>query len=174
MKHPVRSWSTGEVLKWGDHCFPNCVPDFTMSPQIKSTSLNSTSNQLTSQTLHPFRDLFGPKRAFLLLPHRPWQDLSIYPWRSTSRRPLIKDTSVPRGLRHPWLAHTHLHKRTPTLPWLRKLLPSIYPELLLHNPTMLRSSERQAQVSVSHRIHAISRMLLPEHRSSSIQTYVSH
>ncbi|KAK3535368.1 hypothetical protein QTP70_010217 [Hemibagrus guttatus] len=108
--NPILSWKTGEVLKWGDTCFPGCFPDLPVpqSPiptplHVQATSIESpfVNRPLEIPTCYaPFSDVFCPKRASKLPPHRPWEG-SIpcpsrrrRPWRSTSRRPWLKVTSV--------------------------------------------------------------------------------
>lgn len=75
---PDLSWTTGEVLKWGDSCFPGCFPHL---PQpviplpVHSTSIESPVEQQSIKIppcYAPFSDVFCTKRASLLPPHRPW------------------------------------------------------------------------------------------------------
>ncbi|ROJ30503.1 Retrotransposon-like protein 1 [Anabarilius grahami] len=42
---PTISWRTGEVLKWGDHCFSSCFPVLPVprSPRSMNISINTTS-----------------------------------------------------------------------------------------------------------------------------------
>ncbi len=79
---PHLSWKTGEVLKWGNSCFPHCFPrlprPLTTVPvqlPIHSTSVESPvekqSVNVPSSYSH-FSDVFCPKRAAQLPPHRPW------------------------------------------------------------------------------------------------------
>ncbi len=95
MQHdPVISWSTGEVLKWGNQCFPDCFPHLprpsTRYPRtlaINSTSIESPREKQSVEIpacYAPFSDVFCPKRASQLPPHwpsvtgwvsAPWKDL---------------------------------------------------------------------------------------------------
>ncbi len=79
---PHLSWKTGEVLKWGNSCFPHCFPrlprPLTTVPvqlPIHSTSVESPvekqSVNVPSSYSH-FSDVFCPKRAAQLPPHRSW------------------------------------------------------------------------------------------------------
>ncbi|KAK3514159.1 hypothetical protein QTP70_005092 [Hemibagrus guttatus] len=80
--NPILSWKTGEVLKWGDTCFPGCFPDLPVphSPSpthlpVQATSIESpfVNRPLEIPTCYaPFSDVFCPKRASRLPPHRPW------------------------------------------------------------------------------------------------------
>ncbi|KAK3530862.1 hypothetical protein QTP70_003635 [Hemibagrus guttatus] len=99
--NPILSWSTGEVLKWGDTCFPGCFPHLPAphSPTPISLPVQATSieSPLVNQPLRiptcyaPFSDVFCPKRASKLPPHRPW-DCAI---------DLLPGESVPRGRIYP-------------------------------------------------------------------------
>ncbi|KAK3564108.1 hypothetical protein QTP86_007568 [Hemibagrus guttatus] len=99
--NPILSWSTGEVLKWGDTCFPGCFPHLPaphspipISLPVQATSIESP---LINQPLRippcyaPFSDVFCPKRASKLPPHRPW-DCAI---------DLLPGEPVPRGRIYP-------------------------------------------------------------------------
>ncbi len=98
---PVISWSTGEVLKWGSQCFPDCFPHLprpsTRSPRtlaINSTSIESPREKQSVDIptcYAPFSNVFCPKRASQLPPHRPW-DCAI---------DLLPGESVPRGKIYP-------------------------------------------------------------------------
>ncbi len=79
---PHLSWKTGEVLKWGNSCFPHCFPrlprPLTSVPvqlPIHSTSVESPiekqSVNVPSSYSH-FSDVFCPRRAAQLPPHWPW------------------------------------------------------------------------------------------------------
>ncbi len=79
---PHLSWRTGEVLKWGKSCFPHCFPrlprPLTTVPvqlPVHSTSVESPvekqSVNIPSSYAH-FSDVFCPKIAAQLPPHRPW------------------------------------------------------------------------------------------------------
>ncbi|KAK3563038.1 hypothetical protein QTP86_014292 [Hemibagrus guttatus] len=99
--NPILSWSTGEVLKWGDTCFPGCFPHLPAphSPTPISLPVQATSieSPLINQPLRiptcyaPFSDIFCPKRASKLPPHRPW-DCAI---------DLLPGEPVPRGRIYP-------------------------------------------------------------------------
>ncbi len=99
--NPIISWSTGEVLKWGDNCFPDCFPHVTqpLSLHSKTLIINSTSieSPLEKQSVDipscyaPFSEIFCPKKASQLPPHQPW-DCGIY---------LMLGESVPHGKIHP-------------------------------------------------------------------------
>jgi len=99
--NPIISWKTGEVLKWGDTCFPDC---FSALPVPRSPSSNHLPVCTTSiespierrsvdipSCYAPFSDVFCPKRASKLPPHRPW-DCAI---------DLLPGESVPRGKIYP-------------------------------------------------------------------------
>ncbi len=98
---PVISWSTGEVLKWGNQCFPDCFPHLprpsTHYPRtlaINSTSIESPREKQSVEIpacYAPFSDVFCLKRASQLPPHRPW-DCAI---------DLLPGESVPRGRIYP-------------------------------------------------------------------------
>ncbi|KAK3526942.1 hypothetical protein QTP86_004713 [Hemibagrus guttatus] len=80
--NPILSWTTGEVLRWGDSCFPGCFPDLPAlhspipSPlHVQATSIESpfVNRPLEIPTCYaPFSDIFCPKRASKLPSHRPW------------------------------------------------------------------------------------------------------
>ncbi|KAK3551952.1 hypothetical protein QTP70_031641 [Hemibagrus guttatus] len=99
--NPILSWCTGEVLKWGDTCFPGCFPHLPAphSPTPISLPVQATSSEspLVNQPLRiptcyaPFSDVFCPKRASKLPPHRPW-DCAI---------DLLPGEPVPRGRIYP-------------------------------------------------------------------------
>ncbi|KAK3506733.1 hypothetical protein QTP70_018861 [Hemibagrus guttatus] len=99
--NPILSWSTGEVLKWGDTCFPGCFPHLPAphSPTPISLPVQATSieSPLVNQPLWiptcyaPFSDVFCFKRASKLPPHRPW-DCAI---------DLLPGEPVPRGRIYP-------------------------------------------------------------------------
>ncbi|KAK3523122.1 hypothetical protein QTP86_017285 [Hemibagrus guttatus] len=99
--NPILSWSTGEVLKWGNTCFPGCFPHLPAphSPTPISLPVQATSieSPLVNQPLRiptcyaPFSDVFCPKRASKLPPHRPW-DCAI---------DLLPGEPVPRGRIYP-------------------------------------------------------------------------
>ncbi|KAK3544185.1 hypothetical protein QTP86_008287 [Hemibagrus guttatus] len=99
--NPILSWSTSEVLKWGDTCFLGCFPHLPAphSPTpiplpVQSTSIESplVNQPLRIPTCYaPFSDVFCPKRASKLPPHRPW-DCAI---------DLLPGEPVPRGRIYP-------------------------------------------------------------------------
>ncbi|KAK3508724.1 hypothetical protein QTP70_004270 [Hemibagrus guttatus] len=80
--NPILSWTTGEVLRWGDSCFPGRFPDLPAlhspipSPlHVQATSIESpfVNRPLEIPTCYaPFSDIFCPKRASKLPSHRPW------------------------------------------------------------------------------------------------------
>ncbi|KAK3544947.1 hypothetical protein QTP86_029196, partial [Hemibagrus guttatus] len=94
---PILSWKTGEVLRWGEQCFEGCFPE-RPSPrfsrvqkiQIHATSVESPfksrSVDIPACYSH-FRDVFCPRKASKLPPHRPW-DCAI---------DLVPGEPVPRG-----------------------------------------------------------------------------
>ncbi len=98
---PQIAWRTGDVLKWGNQCFPDCFPSLPRpSPPAKPIlSLNATSieSPVDQQSVDipeyysHFRDVFCPKKATQLPPHRPW-DCAIY---------LLPGESVPKGKIYP-------------------------------------------------------------------------
>ncbi len=101
LHEPQISWHTGDVLKWGNQCFPDCFPHLIQpSPQVNQPlSLNSTTieSPLEKQSIDipqcyaHFSDVFCPKRASQLPPHRPW-DCAI---------DLLPGESVPKGKIYP-------------------------------------------------------------------------
>ncbi|KAK3570038.1 hypothetical protein QTP86_009442 [Hemibagrus guttatus] len=80
--NPILSWSIGEVLKWGDTCFPDCFPDLPVPHSLLPTPLPVQATSIESPSVHqplqipacyaPFSDVFCPKRAPKLPPHWPW------------------------------------------------------------------------------------------------------
>ncbi|KAK3550599.1 hypothetical protein QTP70_000681 [Hemibagrus guttatus] len=94
---PILSWRTGEILRWGHQCFEGCFPE-RPSPrpsrphnlQVHTTSMESPlearSVNIPACYSH-FRDVFCPKKASKLPPHRPW-DCAI---------DLIPGEPVPKG-----------------------------------------------------------------------------
>ncbi|KAK3519785.1 hypothetical protein QTP70_004948 [Hemibagrus guttatus] len=94
---PILSWRTGEILRWGHQCFKGCFPK-RPSPrpsrphnlQVHATSVESPlkarSVNIPACYSH-FRDVFCPKKASKLPPHRPW-DCAIN---------LIPGKPVPKG-----------------------------------------------------------------------------
>ncbi|KAL0188352.1 hypothetical protein M9458_015451, partial [Cirrhinus mrigala] len=92
--NPILSWGSGEILKWGKTCWPECFPKLplraTVSIPMCSTTIESPVEK-QSVNIPPcyssFQDVFCPKRAARLPPHRPW-DCAI---------DLLPDASVPQG-----------------------------------------------------------------------------
>ncbi|KAK3550114.1 hypothetical protein QTP86_020669 [Hemibagrus guttatus] len=80
--NPIISWRTGEILRWGNQCFNDCFPELP-GPRLPSseeipvyaTSLESPlekrSTDIPACYSH-FSDVFCPKEASKLPPHRPW------------------------------------------------------------------------------------------------------
>ncbi|KAK3513188.1 hypothetical protein QTP70_009764 [Hemibagrus guttatus] len=99
--NPILSWETGKVLKWGNTCFPDCFPDLPVPDSPNTTHLpvqaTSIESPLANRSLEipacyaPFSDVFCPKRASKLPPHRPW-DCAI---------DLLLGEPVPRGRIYP-------------------------------------------------------------------------
>ncbi len=93
--NPSISWSTGDILKWGNGCFPDCFPElptpvkfFPVLP-VNSTSIESPleNRSIDIPTDYAPFSVFCPKRASQLPPHRPW-DCAI---------DLLPDEPVPKG-----------------------------------------------------------------------------
>ncbi len=102
MQHnPILSWKSGEILKWGERCFPDCFPHAPRPPNLTPTGLKVCSTSIESPVekqsvdippcYAPFSDVFCPNRAAKLPPHRPW-DCAI---------DLLPGESVPRGKIYP-------------------------------------------------------------------------
>ncbi len=101
LHEPQISWRTGDVLKWGDQCFPDCFPNLPRPsmPVSQTLSLNSTSieSPIEKQFVEipecyaHFSDVFCPTKASQLPPHRPW-DCAI---------DLLPGESVPKGKIYP-------------------------------------------------------------------------
>ncbi|KAK3508365.1 hypothetical protein QTP70_022939 [Hemibagrus guttatus] len=99
--NPILSWKTSDVLKWGDTCFNDCFSEFPVprspSPNHLSVWATSIKSPLEKRSVDipacytPFSDVFCPKRASKLPPHRPW-DCAIN---------LLPGESVPRGKIYP-------------------------------------------------------------------------
>ncbi|KAL0152330.1 hypothetical protein M9458_052053 [Cirrhinus mrigala] len=98
-KHdPIISWGSGEILKWGKDCSTTCFPDL---PQpVKKTFpvyVTSIESPVSNQSVKipaiysDFDDVFCPKRASQLPPHRPW-DCAI---------DLVPNASLPKGRIYP-------------------------------------------------------------------------
>ncbi|KAK3535970.1 hypothetical protein QTP70_022856, partial [Hemibagrus guttatus] len=94
---PVLSWKTGEILKWGEHCFGACFPNLPapVPPQVHHLPAQATLVESPRKACPPdipacyshFRDVFCPRRASKLPPHQPW-DCAI---------DLIPGEPVPKG-----------------------------------------------------------------------------
>lgn len=95
------AWCTGEVLKWGNQCFPTCFPIRPQAPpcQTQPLAVNSTSIESPREKQSvdipvcyvPFSDVFCPKKASQLPTHRPW-DGAI---------DLLQGEPVPKGKIYP-------------------------------------------------------------------------
>ncbi|KAK3507585.1 hypothetical protein QTP70_029521 [Hemibagrus guttatus] len=77
--NPILSWKTGEVLKWGDTCFPDCFPNLPIPHSPNPTHLPVQATTIKS---------LGASK---LPPHQPW-DCSI---------DLLPGEPVPRGRIYP-------------------------------------------------------------------------
>ncbi len=94
---PQIACRTEDVLKWGNQCFPDCFPSLPWpSPPAKpilSLNAKSIESPVDQQSVDipenysHFRDVFCPKKATQLPPHRPW-DCAI---------DLLPGESVPTG-----------------------------------------------------------------------------
>ncbi|KAL0195066.1 hypothetical protein M9458_008638, partial [Cirrhinus mrigala] len=82
---PILSWGTGEIIKWGKGCKP--LPVFTTSVE---SPIEKRSVQIP-KIYSSYKDVFCPKRASQLPPHRPW-DCAI---------DLVPDAPMPRGKIYP-------------------------------------------------------------------------
>lgn len=102
VKHdPVISWKTGDVLQWGSDCFPRCfpqlprpLPSVSVQLPLQATSIESPVDKQSVECpsdYASFKDVFCPKRASRLPPHRPW-DCAI---------DLVPGEPVPRGRIYP-------------------------------------------------------------------------
>ncbi|KAL0180404.1 hypothetical protein M9458_025846 [Cirrhinus mrigala] len=94
VKHnPIISWGTGEVLKWAKDCNLNCFPDLPQAVKIIPVFVTSVESPVSNQSVDipaiysNFDDVFCPKRASQLPPHRPW-DCAI---------DLVPNASLPKG-----------------------------------------------------------------------------
>ncbi|KAK3510435.1 hypothetical protein QTP70_006850 [Hemibagrus guttatus] len=95
--NPIISWRTGEILKWGKQCFNDCFPEFPVPSipksekiQVYTTSVESPLEKHSTDIpacYSYFSDVFCPKEASKLPPHRPW-DCAI---------DLIPGEPVPKG-----------------------------------------------------------------------------
>ncbi|XP_048028346.1 receptor-type tyrosine-protein phosphatase H-like [Megalobrama amblycephala] len=98
---PTISWHTGEILKWGEHCFSSCFSELPVpkSPCSKKISVCTTSIESPIKKRStdipscyaPFSDVFCPQRASKLPPHWLW-DCAI---------DLLPGEPVPRGRIYP-------------------------------------------------------------------------
>ncbi|KAL0170112.1 hypothetical protein M9458_034708, partial [Cirrhinus mrigala] len=95
---PILSWGTGEILKWGSQCWPECFPNLPLQPvrrlQVCTTSIESPIEKqsiVIPTEYSDFQDVFCPRRAAGLPPHRPW-DCAI---------DLLPDALVPKGRIYP-------------------------------------------------------------------------
>ncbi|KAK3508471.1 hypothetical protein QTP70_030247 [Hemibagrus guttatus] len=92
---PILLWKTGEVLRWGEHqgCFPERPsPRFSRVHEVQVHAMSVESPLENCSIDIPacyscFSDVFCPKKASKLPPHRPW-DCAI---------DLIPDEPVPKG-----------------------------------------------------------------------------
>ncbi len=101
LHEPQIFWRTGDILKWGDQCFPDCFPNLPRPsmPVSQTLSLNSTSikSPIEKQSVEipecyaHFSDVVCPTKASQLPPHRPW-DCAI---------DLLPGESVPKGKIYP-------------------------------------------------------------------------
>ncbi|KAL0171626.1 hypothetical protein M9458_031161, partial [Cirrhinus mrigala] len=95
---PILSWGTGEIMKWGSQCWPTCFPKLPLcaptSLTVCTTSIESPVEKQSTDIppeYHSFQDVFCPRRAARLPPHRPW-DCAIN---------LLPDAQLPRGRIYP-------------------------------------------------------------------------
>ncbi len=92
LHEPQISWRTGDVLKWGDQCFPDCFPNLPRPsmPVSQTLSLNSTSieSPIEKQSVE-IPECYAHNSQ--LPPHRPW-DCAI---------DLLPGESVPKGKIYP-------------------------------------------------------------------------
>ncbi|KAI2650785.1 Transposon Tf2-9 polyprotein [Labeo rohita] len=99
VKHdPILSWGTGEIIKWGEGCTTDCFPEIPRPVRkclpVFTTSVESPIEKRSvkiPKIYSSFQDVFCPKRASQLPPHRPW-DCAI---------DLILDAPMPRGKIYP-------------------------------------------------------------------------
>ncbi|KAL0172102.1 hypothetical protein M9458_032413, partial [Cirrhinus mrigala] len=99
VKHdPILSWGIGEVIKWGEGCTTGCFPELPRPIQkslpVYTTSVESPIEKQSVQIpdiYASYKDVFCPKRASQLPPHRPW-DCAI---------DLVPDAPMPRGKIYP-------------------------------------------------------------------------
>ncbi len=100
LHHPDIHWNSGEVLKWSDYCFKECLTNLPEPPQantaafVCSTSIESPIPQCTVQIpteYQAFQDVFSKSAATRLPPHRPW-DCAI---------DLLPEAKLPKGRIYP-------------------------------------------------------------------------
>ncbi len=100
LHHPDIHWNSGEVLKWSDYCFKECLTNLPVPPQadtsafVCSTSIESPIPQHTVQIpteYQAFQDVFSKSAATRLPPHRPW-DCAI---------DLLPEAKLPKGRIYP-------------------------------------------------------------------------
>ncbi|KAK3509746.1 hypothetical protein QTP70_008378 [Hemibagrus guttatus] len=94
---PILSWRTGEILRWGHKCFEGCFPKRPnprpSRPHTLQVHATSVESPLEARSVNipacysHFWDVFCPKKASKLPPHRPW-DCAI---------DLIPGEPVPKG-----------------------------------------------------------------------------
>ncbi|KAK3506309.1 hypothetical protein QTP70_001709 [Hemibagrus guttatus] len=94
---PIISWRTGEILRWGHKCFEGCFPERPnprpSRPHALQVHATSVESPLEARSVNipacysHFWDVFCPKKASKLPPHRPW-DCAI---------DLIPGEPVPKG-----------------------------------------------------------------------------
>ncbi len=131
LHHPDIHWNSGEVLKWSDYCFKECLTNLPVPPQadtsafVCSTSIESPIPQHTVQIpteYQAFQDVFSKSAATRLPPpphgtalstccQRPSclrdafihsRSRSTLPWRSTFKRHFNRGSSGhPPHLQHP-------------------------------------------------------------------------
>ncbi|KAL0172961.1 hypothetical protein M9458_033272 [Cirrhinus mrigala] len=100
--HPELSWDSGEIRKWSTTCFRNCFPQLPLTKTqstvlpVCTTIIESPKEKVSMQIpveYSSFADVFCPKRASQLPPHRPW-DCAI---------DLLPDAPVPKVRIYPLL-----------------------------------------------------------------------
>ncbi|XP_052410113.1 von Willebrand factor A domain-containing protein 7-like [Carassius gibelio] len=99
--NPVISWRSGEVLKWGNNCFQDCLSKFPVPSSLLPEQLSVCATSIESpmekwsvdipSCYAPFSNFFCPERASKLPPHRPW-DCAI---------DLLAGAPVPKGRIYP-------------------------------------------------------------------------
>ncbi|KAL0177569.1 hypothetical protein M9458_026463, partial [Cirrhinus mrigala] len=111
VKHdPILSWGTGEIIKWGKGCVTDCFPEIPRPVQkplpVFTTSVESPIEKRSVQIpkiYSSYKDVFCPKRASQLPPHRPW-DCAI---------DLVPDAPMPRGKIYPPWRRVHPSSTSP-------------------------------------------------------------